>query len=67
MKIPNYSSKYMAIYASADMEKSFQTTRPESPFQMGYSQLKSIRDLANCFYVEDKIPNRDALPTPQTF
>ena len=43
MKIPNYSSRYMAIRAAVDMEKALQKPRPESPFQVGYSQLKAIK------------------------
>ena len=31
---------------------------------MGNSQLKAIRELANIFDAETKIPNRDTLPTP---
>ena len=64
MKMPNYSSRDMSIHAAADLSKSLQTPRPESPFQMGDSQLKAIRKLANIFYSETKIPNRGVLPTP---
>ena len=64
MKITNYSSRYMAIHASRYLAKALQTPRPESPFQVVDSQLKSIRKLANIFDAEIKIPNRDALPTP---
>ena len=64
MKIPNYSSRDMAIHAAADLAKSFQTPRSESPFQVGYSQLKAIRELAKIFDAETKIQNRDALTTP---
>ena len=32
MKIPNYSSIYMATHAAADLKKSLQTPRPESSF-----------------------------------
>ena len=39
----------MAIHATASMVKSLQTTIPESPFQLGASQIKSIRELANIF------------------
>ena len=31
---------------------------------MGYSQLKSIRELAKIFDSETKIPNRDEMPNP---
>ena len=66
MKITNYSSRYMAIYAASDLAKALKTPRPESPFQVGDTQLKAIRELAKIFDEETKIPNRDALPTPQT-
>ena len=56
----------MAIHADADLEKALQTPRLESTFQSGDSQLKSIRELANIFDADTKIPNRGALPTPQT-
>ena len=61
MKIPNYSSRYMAIHAAADMAKALQKIRPESHFQVGDSQLEAIRELANIFDADTKIPNRDAL------
>ena len=64
MKIPNYSTRDMAIHAAADLSKSFQTPRPESPFQLGDTQLKAIRELSQIFDAETKIPNRDALPPP---
>ena len=32
---------------------------------MGEYQLRAIRELSKCFYAETKIPNRDALQTPQ--
>ena len=64
MKIPNYSTRYMAIHAAAYLAKALQTPRPESPFQVGDAQLKSIRELFHIFDAETKIPNRDALPTP---
>ena len=41
MEIPNYSSRDMAVHTAADLEKSLQTLRPETPFQVGDSQLKS--------------------------
>ena len=62
--MPSYSSRDMAIHAAADLEKALQTPRPESPFQVGDSQLKAIRELAKIFGVETKTPNRDALTTP---
>ena len=40
MKILNYSSRYIAIYAAADLAKAEQKTKPESPFQVGDAQLK---------------------------
>ena len=54
----------MAIRAAADIAKALQTPRPESNFQVGDAQLKSIRGLANIFDAQAKIPNRDALTTP---
>ena len=66
MKISNYSSIDTAIHADEDLAKAFQTPRLESPFQVGDSQLKEIRELANIFDAETKIPNKDSLPTPQT-
>ena len=64
MKMPNYSSRDMAIHAAADLEKALLTPRPESLFKVGDSQLKAIRELANIFDSETKIPNRDAFPIP---
>ena len=64
MKIPNYNSRDMATHAAPDLEKALQTPRPESPFQLGDTQIKEIRELANIFDAETKIPNRDAIPTP---
>ena len=64
MKMPNYSSRDMSIYAAADPAKALQTPRSESPFQVGESQLKAIRELSQIFDAETTIPNRDALPTP---
>ena len=62
--MPNYSTRDMAIHAAADLSKALQTPRPESPFQVGDSQLKAIRELSQIFDAETKIPNRDAFPTP---
>ena len=56
----------MAIHAASDLAKLLQTPRPESPFQVGYAQLKAIRELSQIFDAETKIPNRDTLPPPQT-
>ena len=64
MKIPNYSTRGTAIHAAVDLAKSLQTPRPESPFQVGDAQPKSIRSLAHIFDSDTKIPNRDVLPTP---
>ena len=49
MKIPNYSTRDMAIHAAADISKALQTPRPESPFQVGDAQLKAIRGLYQIF------------------
>ena len=49
MKMPNYST----------------TPRPESPFQVGDTQLKTIGKLFHIFDAETEIPNRDALPPPK--
>ena len=65
MKIPNYSTRDMAIHDAADIAKELQTPRPESPFKVGDAQLKSIRELSHIFDAETKIPNRDAFPPPQ--
>ena len=62
--MPNYSTRYMTIHAATDLAKSLQTPRPKSHFQVGYAQLKVIRELAKIFDAEPKIPNRDAMPTP---
>ena len=64
MKIPNYSTIDMDIHAAADLAKSLQTPRPESPFQLGDAQIKAIRELSQIFDSDTKIPNRDVLPTP---
>ena len=64
MKMPNYSTRDMAIHSASDLAKALQTPRPESHFQVGDAQLKAIRGLSQIFYAETKIPNRDALPTP---
>ena len=64
MKMPNYSTRDMAIYSAADTAKALQKTRPESPFQMGDYQLKAIRELTHIFDAETKIPNRDAFTIP---
>ena len=62
--MPNYSTRDMAIHAAADLAKSLQTPRPESPFQVGDAQFKAIRELHQIFHAEPKTPNRDAFPTP---
>ena len=67
MKMPNYSTRDMAIHAAADLAKALQTPRPESPFQVWDAQLKAIRELSHIFDAETKIPNRDALPPPPRF
>ena len=43
MKMPNYSTRDIAIHDAADLAKALQTPRPESPFQVGNAQLKAIR------------------------
>ena len=62
--MPNYSTRDMAIHDAADLAKALQTPRPESPFQVGGAQLKSIRELSQIFDAGTKIPKRDSLPTP---
>ena len=64
MKTPNFISWNMAIHAATHLEKSMQTPSQESPFQVGDSQLKSIRELYEIFDGETKIPNKYTLPTP---
>ena len=64
MKNPNYSTRDMAIHAAADPSKALQTPRTESTFQAGDAQLKAIREVANIFDAETKIPNRYALTPP---
>ena len=66
MKMTNYSTIDMVTHAAVDLENALQTPRPESPFQVGDSQLKAIRELSPIFDAETKIPNMDALLTPQT-
>ena len=62
MKMPNYSTRDMAIHAAADISKALQTPNPESPFQVGGAELKAIRELSHIFDAETKIQNRDAPP-----
>ena len=64
MKMPNYSTRDIAIHDATDLAKALQTLRPESFFQVGDAQLKSIKELSLIFNAETKIPNRDALPPP---
>ena len=45
----NFSTRDMDIQAAADLAKALQTPRPESPFQVGDTQLKAIRELAQIF------------------
>ena len=54
MKMSNYSSRNMAIYAAADLEKALQTPRPESTFQVGDAQNKATRELSKIFDVGTK-------------
>ena len=64
MKIPNYSSRNMAIHDAKDLAEALKTPGTESTFQVGNSQLKSVMELAKIFDAETQIPNRDALPIP---
>ena len=56
----------MYIHDSVDLEKSLQTPRPESPFQVGDSQLKSNMELAKKCDAEIQLPNTDSLTNPPT-
>ena len=49
MKIPNYSTRDMAVHSASDLSKALQTPRPEPPFQMGDAQLKAIREVSQIF------------------
>ena len=51
----------MAIHADADLEKSLQTPRSESTFQVGGTKIKSIRELDKSFDEEIQLPNMYAL------
>ena len=64
MKMPNFSSRDMAIYDAADLAKALKTPRSDSPFQVGESQLKEIMEYNKKFDAEIQLSNRDALPTP---
>ena len=64
MKIPNYISRDVSIHAAVFIAKALQTPRPESPFQVGDTQIKAIRELAKIFDTDTKISNRRVLPTP---
>ena len=64
IKMPNYSTRDISIHDAVYLAKALQIPRPESPFQVGDAQLKAIRELAQIFDAETKIPNRDALPIP---
>ena len=57
MILPNYSSRNMAIHYAVDLEKALRTPWTESAFQVGDSQLKAIKELANISDAETKIPN----------
>ena len=59
MKIPNYSTRDMAIHAAADLSKALQTPRPESPFHVGCAQLKAIRELSQIFDVNRYLGDSD--------
>ena len=62
--MPNNSTRDMAIYAAADPEKTLQTPSPESPFDVGDTQCKAIREFSQIFDAETKIPKRDVLLPP---
>ena len=64
MKMTKYSTRDMAIHAAADLTKSLQTPRPESPFQVWDAQLNAIRELSHTFGAETKIPKKYAFTTP---
>ena len=66
MKIPDYSTIDMAIHAAADIEKALQTPRPESPFQVGETQLQSIRELSQILMQILKSQTGMHCPPPQT-
>ena len=40
IKMPNFSSRDMAIHVAVDLTKALQTPHPESPFRVGGSKLK---------------------------
>ena len=64
MIITNFIYRYMAVHVAADMAKALKTPCPETPFQVGESQLIAIRGLAKTNYAQIQIPNRDTIPTP---
>ena len=43
MKMPNYSTRDMAIHSAAYLAKELQTPRQESPFKVGDDQFKAVR------------------------
>ena len=49
MKIPNYSIRDMTIHADADLSKSLQKPRPESPFLSGGSPTQSNKVIISYF------------------
>ena len=64
MKMPNYSTRDMAIHSTAYLAEAFLKPGPESPFQMGDAQFKAIGEISQIFDAETKIPNRDSPPPP---
>ena len=53
MKIPNYSTRDMAIHDAADLAKALQTPRPESPFQVGGCPTQSNKGIISDFLCRD--------------
>ena len=64
-KMPNNSTRYISIHNAADLAKSLQTPRPESPFQVGDAQLKAIRELSQIFDADTKYQTGMHCPPPQ--
>ena len=53
----------MSIHDAEDLAEALQISRPELPFQVGNSQLKSLRELTKNFDAENQTPKKDALST----
>ena len=62
MKMNNFTSIYMAIHVAADIAKALEAPLSESPFKVGDSQLKSLREAEKRFEATFEQPNRDVLP-----